>query len=120
LLDRLTLNKTSFCDLVVRDAILSRFAPMFELQIPTFAAPCFCLGNCSQRKAKRKLALSTVKPIEEVDVEAESNRVDIRLDTVESERELGTNLEHTIWLFVQRGESFWPMLTIPRLGGPCN
>ena len=114
------MNKTSFCDLVVRDAILSRFAPMFELQIPTFAAPCFCLGNCSQRKAKRKLALSTVKPIEEVDVEAESNRVDIRLDTVESERELGTNLEHTIWLFVQRGESFWPMLTIPRLGGPCN
>ena len=42
-----------------------------------------------------------VKAIEEADIEAESNRVDTRLETVKGDKELGTNLEYTIWLIVQ-------------------
>lgn len=48
-------TKTSFCDLIIRYAMLSRFATLFQFQVPTSTALCFYLESV----AKRKLALET-------------------------------------------------------------
>jgi hypothetical protein len=58
--DRLAVqdNNSSFCDLVISDVMLSRFAPLFQFQLPRLHT------STSESVAKGKLALSTVEAIE--------------------------------------------------------